>query len=89
MPRSRIKTSGESGALVVELEIQPGWHINAHKPLSENLVATTLEAVTEPLAWRLTDTSYPRPITKSLGFQSEALALYEDTTLVTKFGVFF
>ena len=63
--------------LVVKLKIQPGWHINAHEPLSEELIPTKLEAADEPSAWNLMDVSYPRPITKALGFQSEALALYE------------
>ena len=68
---------------MVELEIQPGWHINAHEPLSENLIPTTLEASTESSAWALIDVSYPPSITKDLGFQSEALALYEGNARLT------
>ena len=70
-------------ALVVELRIQPGWHINANKPLSENLVPTTVEAGVGSSTWNLMDVSYPRPIVKALGFQSEALALYEGSVRVT------
>ena len=70
-------------ALVVELKIQPGWHINGHEPLSEELVPTTLEADGESSAWSLVDVSYPRPITKTMGFQSEPLALYEGTVRLT------
>ena len=72
-----------SGALVVKLEIQPGWHINAHETLTENLIPTTLEAGTDSSTWRLMEVSYPRPITKALGFQSEALALYEGNVQLT------
>jgi len=78
-----IDSGAESGALVVEVKIQPGWHINAHKTLSEGLIPTTLEADTEPSTWSLTEVSYPRPITKALGFQSEALALYEGNVRLT------
>ncbi len=78
-----ISARAESGLLVVELNIEPGWHINAHEPLSENLVATTLETLAEPSAWNLADVSYPTPITKSLGFQSDALALYEGSVRLT------
>ncbi len=63
--------------LVVCVDIQPGWHINAHQPLSDDLIPTSLEASVDQPAWRLLNVSYPRPITKELGFQSEALALYE------------
>ena len=73
---AHVDAGTDSRMLVVELKIQPGWHINAHEPLSEELIPTKLEAATAS-AWKLTDVSYPRPITKALGFQSEALALYE------------
>ena len=32
-----------SSSLVIDLKIQPDWHINGHEPLSENLIPTTLE----------------------------------------------
>ena len=69
--------------LVLELKIQPGWHINAHVPLSDNLIPTTLEADDESSTWVLLNVSYPEPITKTLGFQSEALALYESNVRLT------
>ena len=80
-----VKTSAHitSGALVIDLKIQPGWHINAHKPLSDYLIPTTLETDAGASAWDLVDVSYPRPIRKTLGFQSEALALYEGTVRLT------
>jgi uncharacterized protein YyaL (SSP411 family) len=81
--RAQVDTLVDSGALVVELKIRPGWHINAHKPLSDNLIPTTLEAGADTAAWHLMEVSYPRPITKELGFQSEALALYEGNTRLT------
>jgi len=73
----KISARAGSGALVIDLAIRPGWHINAHEPLSGNLIPTKLEADAESSTWSLADFSYPRPTTKKLGFQSEALALYE------------
>ena len=73
----------DSRALSVEIEIQPGWHINAHEPLSEDLIPTTLEAQAEASVWSLVEVDYPKPIIKELGFQSEALALYEGSASLT------
>jgi len=69
--------------LVLKLTIQPGWHINAHEPLSDNLIPTTLVGDDETSTWVLLDVSYPEPIIKALGFQSEALALYENSVRLT------
>jgi uncharacterized protein YyaL (SSP411 family) len=63
--------------LTVNIEIQPGWHINANQPLSDDLIPTVLQANEQNTAWELSAVSYPPQIRKSLGFQSEELALYE------------
>ncbi len=78
-----VGLAGGLRTLVVKLDIQPGWHINAHETLSENLIPTTLTADTESRTWSLVDVSYPQAITKALGFQSEALALYEGSVRLT------
>ncbi|MCH8058236.1 MAG: DUF255 domain-containing protein [Proteobacteria bacterium] len=63
--------------LTLNIEIQPGWHINAHKPLSDYLIPTVLQAAEQNTTWNLSAVSYPPPVKKTLGFQSEELALYE------------
>jgi len=80
---ANANVGADASVLVVELKIQPGWHINAHKPLSDNLVPTTLEAGAGSPTWNLMDVSYPEPIVKALGFQSEALALYAGSVRLT------
>ena len=80
---ANVDVGADAIALVVELIIQPGWHINANKPLSDNLIPTTLEAGVGSSTWNLMDVSYPEPIVKALGFQSEALALYEGGVRLT------
>jgi uncharacterized protein YyaL (SSP411 family) len=79
----KINARTASGKLIVEIKIRSGWHINAHEPLSKNLIPTSLTEDTEPSIWSLTDISYPQPITKKLGFQSEKLALYEGGVRLT------
>lgn len=64
------------GRLMVEIAMAPGWHINAHRPLQDYLIPTTLTAV-EGRGWRLGEPSYPEPEVLRLGFQREPLALYQ------------
>ncbi len=78
-----IDAGADGIAVVIDLNILPGWHINAHEPLSEDLIPTTLDAPDESSTWRLVDVTYPQPITKELGFQNEVLALYEDNVRLT------
>ena len=80
---SGIDAGADGIAVVIDLNILPGWHINAHEPLSEDLIPTTLDALDESSNWRLVDVTYPQPITKELGFQNEVLALYEDNVRLT------
>jgi uncharacterized protein YyaL (SSP411 family) len=74
-----VRVSGRvrNDKLTVEIAIQPGWHINAHKPLSDNLIPTVLQTSEQNTAGAISAVSYPPPLLKTLGFQSEKLALYE------------
>ncbi len=81
--KADVEAGTESKVLVLDIEIQPGWHINAEKPLSENLIPTTLEADKDSSVWSLADVGYPPAIIKELGFQSEPLALYEGDVRLT------
>ncbi len=59
--------------LVVELKIRDGWHINAHKPLQKNLIATVMSSD------KLGRIFYPKPEYIRLSFQRATLALYQGT----------
>jgi uncharacterized protein YyaL (SSP411 family) len=63
--------------LTVNISIRPGWHINAHQPLSDDLIPTVLQADEQNTALDLSAVSYPPAKRKKLGFQDEDLALYE------------
>jgi len=65
--------------LTVELKISPGWHINGHKPLQENLTPTTITLDGDCQSWLLGTVDYPTPEVLQLGFQKERLALYQGT----------
>jgi hypothetical protein len=64
------------GHLVIEIEMAPGWHINAHRPLQDYLVPTALTGV-EGRGWDLGEPSYPEPEVLRLSFAQEPLALYQ------------
>ncbi len=61
------------GQIIIDLSIADGWHINAHDPFEDYLVATELTG--QGLLADTTD--YPTPKIKSLGFSTAPLALYE------------
>ena len=69
--------------LVVDLAIRPGWHIQAHEPLQEELIPTVLSLEQSAVAWRPEAVSYPAPLLKTLDFQKERLALYEGQIRIT------
>ena len=69
---------GTSFRAALVLELEEGWHINAHQPLQEYFIGTDLSM--EPHAdLLLADTRYPEPYLDNFGFSDEDLAVYEGT----------
>jgi len=64
-------------SLELTLALKPGWHINSHRPLQDYLIPTTLKA--DGQSWRIVRVDYPQAEVAKLGFQKEALALYQGT----------
>jgi hypothetical protein len=65
-----------SASLVVDLTLRPGWHVNAHRPLQDELIGTSLRMSGESGDWRMAAPAYPPPEVLRLGFQREPLAVY-------------
>jgi len=81
--RGKVKTSvssSEGGLIKLSIDIAPGWHINAQKPLQDYLIPTRLTQVNDT---SLQSVSYPEPIVRKLGFQRSELALYEGNVEIT------
>ena len=57
----------------VEIDLEPGWHINAHKPTEDFLLATVLEVDGQAPS----GLAYPEPKEQKLGFHDRPLLLYE------------
>jgi len=73
----------ENNSLQFSLNIDPGWHINAHQPRQDYLIPMKLKNTTGQKGLELRNIKYPQPILKTLGFESEALALYEGVVILT------
>ena len=63
--------------LSIGIDIKPGWHINAHRVLNEDLIPTVISIDDGEQAWTLDEIIYPKGKLKKLGFSQERLALYE------------
>jgi len=79
----KVNVYVETNKLVVDLSIRPGWHINAHKTLQEELIPTVVGLETPVAGWHFDAVSYPIPVLKTLGFLHEELALYEGQVRIT------
>jgi uncharacterized protein YyaL (SSP411 family) len=79
----RVSAEWRTDALTVDLAIRPGWHINANRTLQEDLIPTVVSVDEAIPGWRAGRLSYPAPVLKSLGFQSDELALYEGQVRIT------
>ncbi len=62
--------------LMIDFKIKPGWHINAHQPIQEQLIATTIK-VTDGNHWQLSEIQYPSYELVKTNIDAEPLALYQ------------
>ncbi len=76
----RLKKDGIIEANI-SLNIMRGWHINADKPLDNNLSPTIVKIKNNP-DFKLISIKYPMPILKKLGFSDSDLALFENQATV-------
>ena len=67
---------GQEIRVALQLDIEKGWHINAHKPLETSLVPTEVVLETDP-QFKLERISYPEPKRKAFEFSGGELAVYE------------
>jgi uncharacterized protein YyaL (SSP411 family) len=77
-----IVYTGSRPWLEVAITIEPGWHINAHRPLQDNLYPTAVDLGENAAGWKLEAAEYPAALQKRLNVQPEMLALYEKKVLL-------
>jgi len=83
-PQEVSLARGESGELLVPIQITSGYHVNANPPTYPYLKATELEL--QPAAGISVEfITYPGPLTRKFAFAENPLAVYEgETTLKAK-----
>ncbi len=82
----RITTRQQRDRIAIELKIKPGWHIQAHEPLQEDLIGTSLSIAAPSAQGPSLQIIYPPAVIKNLSFREHRLALYEDEVVITAKG---
>jgi len=67
---------GTTARIAAVVEIEPGWHVQAHVPTYDWLIPTVL-TVAAPTGWGAAEIAYPEPQPYKFGFAEEPLAVYE------------
>ena len=68
-----------SAALIVD--IPPGYHLNAHEPISRFALPTKIE-VQVPEGYKLGSITYPRAVVRRFSFTDERLGVYEKHAVI-------
>ena len=72
---------GEEIRVGLQLDIERGWHINAHKPLDTSLIPTEVVLEMDP-QFTLEEIHYPKPKRKTFQFIQGELAVYEGKVFI-------
>jgi len=68
--------AGGTARLAAVLDIEEGWHVNAHRPSFEFLIPTAM-VVETPDGWGEARIAYPEAESKAFAFADEPLEVYE------------
>ncbi len=78
---------GDPVRVAARLEIEPGWHLQAHVPTYDYLIPTTL-SVEAPAGWPVAEIDYPAPVKYKFAFADDELDVLEGRTrIVARFDV--
>ncbi|HEV7784239.1 MAG TPA: protein-disulfide reductase DsbD domain-containing protein, partial [Thermoanaerobaculia bacterium] len=73
--------AGKPARLSALVTIEPGWHVNAHKPTFEYLIPTVL-SLKLPTGWPPEQTQYPAAEMKTFSFEKVPLAVYAGDVVI-------
>src|SRR5947209_6901829 len=73
--------AGKPARVAALVTIEPGWHVNAHKPTFEYLSPTVL-TLTPPAGWRAEEPRYPQAEMKTFSFEKVPLAVYAGDVVI-------
>jgi len=76
--------AGKPARVAALVTIEPGWHVNAHKPTFEYLIPTEL-SLKLPVGWKAEPAQYPAAEMKTFSFEKTPLAVYAgDVVILTR-----
>ncbi|VAX12033.1 Uncharacterized protein YyaL [hydrothermal vent metagenome] len=70
------RLAGNHYQLQIDLQLDEGWHINAHVPLEDYLIPTRID-MAGAARWKIEKVDYPPAQRVRLGFSEQPLALYQ------------
>src|SRR5262249_31002399 len=73
---ARVERAPPGATLVVNATLEPGWHVNSHRPSEEYLIATTVK-VEGAGGVRAGEPAYPEGMMKKFAFAEKPLSVYE------------
>ncbi|MGR9045794.1 MAG: thioredoxin domain-containing protein [Gammaproteobacteria bacterium] len=74
--RCNLHYRPERVSVTLRIAIRNGWHINGHRPLQHDLVATEI-GLPDGSPWRLESIDYPEASLQGSEFEAQARALYQ------------
>lgn len=66
-----------SNELLVDLSLNPGWHINSNQPIQSSLIATRVNNL-DTKNWSIIKATYPKGQLAKLGFSKDEISIYKD-----------
>jgi uncharacterized protein YyaL (SSP411 family) len=80
--RIRVHTQMlDNNELLVNLSLNPLWHINSNQPLQDSLIATKVINI-DAEHWTITKASYPKGELAKLGFSKEKISIYKGQIII-------
>ncbi len=74
--RIRVHSGFYNNQLLINLELQPLWHINSNQPLQDTLIATKIVNIDTDY-WHVNHITYPQGKLVNLGFSKEKISIYK------------
>ncbi|PAU94432.1 hypothetical protein CK503_06420 [Aliifodinibius salipaludis] len=81
IPGQETVTAGSEVAFAIAMDIDDGWHLNAHNPPLDYLIGVELKMESSDRAI-VSEIQYPKPLQKKFNFAEEILDVYEGTSHV-------
>ena len=80
---SRMDTlqAGSDAEFAIAMDINDGWHLNAHKPTLDYLIGVDLSVAASDVAI-VSDIQYPRPLQMQFDFAQDVLDVYEGEAFI-------